>query len=123
MRTSPTRVDEDLFASAQLVGSVMDRSAAQQITHWARIGRELEAASHVSHRAIAEVLDHQASYDDLQPEEQAIVRAEWRERLEARRAQLELANRFGREGRTYVELDDDGQVIKREPVNKKHAST
>jgi hypothetical protein len=113
-------VDEDLFASAQMVGAVMDRSAAQQITHWARIGRELEAAAQVSHRAIAEVLANGARYDDLSEEEQAVVRAEWWHRLEARRAQLDLAKRFAQEERTYVELDERRRVVTREPAKKGH---
>jgi len=46
--TSPTRVDDDLYASAKLVGEVMSRSAAQQLARWARIGRELEASGTVS---------------------------------------------------------------------------
>jgi hypothetical protein len=118
MRTSPTRVDEDLFASAQMVGAIMDRSAAQQITHWARIGRELEATAEVSHRAIAEVLANGSRYDDLSEQEQAVVRAEWWHRLEARRAQLDLARRFAQEGRSYVELDERGRVVTRKPAKK-----
>lgn len=119
MRTSPTRVDEDLFASAQLVGSIMDRSAAQQITHWARIGREIEAGASIAHARIAEVLAQRADYDGLAAEEQAIVRAEWGERLEARRSGLDLARKFAAEGRSYVELDDGGEVVVRRPRSKR----
>lgn len=36
----PTRVDGDLFDAAKSVGAIASRSAAQQISHWARIGRE-----------------------------------------------------------------------------------
>jgi hypothetical protein len=113
MRTSPTRVDEDLFASAQLVGPMMDRSAAQQINHWARIGREIEGGASISHRAIADVLAKRSSYDKLTAEEQAVVRAEWSERMEARRTDLDLAGRFAGEDRDYAELDDHGRVVVR----------
>lgn len=123
MRTSPTRVDEDLFASAQLVGSIMDRSAAQQITHWARIGREVEGGAGVSHRAIVEVLAHRSSYDGLTAEEQAVVRAEWSERLEARRAGLDLADKFAREKRGYAELDGESNVVIRTPRESPGAKT
>lgn len=115
MRTSPTRVDEDLFVSAQLVGSVMDRSAAQQITHWARVGREIEAAASISHRAIGDVLANRARYDELTAEEQAVVRAEWGERIQDRRTGLDLAKQFQTAGKTYAELDDDGEVVVRTP--------
>lgn len=113
MKTSPTRVNEDLFASAQLVGSLMDRSAAQQISHWARIGREIECGASISHRAIVDVLTKRTSYDQLTTEEQAIVRAEWSERMEARRAELNLGETLARKGRSYAELDEDGQVVVR----------
>ncbi len=111
--TSPTRIDDDLFASAKAVGEVMSRSASQQVSHWARIGRELEAAASVSQRAIAEVLAGEASYDRLTAEEQAVVRAEWSERIDARIASLDLARLFAAEGRSFVELDDEGAVVRR----------
>lgn len=119
MRTSPTRVDEDVFASAQMVGSIMDRSAAQQITHWARIGREVEAGGSISHTRIHEVLEQRAHYDDLNAEEQAIVRAEWAERLETLRAGLDLARKFAKDGRPYAELDEDGAVVVRPAIRKR----
>jgi hypothetical protein len=111
--TSPMRVDDDLYASAKIVGEVMSRSASQQITHWARIGRELEASEHVSARRIAEVLSGATAYDDLGPEDQAVVRVEWSERLEERRRALDLAAEFTAAGRSWVELDDDGRVVER----------
>ena len=114
--TSPMRIDDDLYASAKAAGEVMSRSASQQITHWARIGRELEASEHISARRIADVLAGAVAYDDLGAEEQAVVRAEWADRLEARRRTLDLAAEFGVVGRTWFELDDDGQVVERSPA-------
>jgi flagellar hook assembly protein FlgD len=110
------RIDDDLYASAKAAGDVMSRSASQQITHWARIGRELEASEHVSASRIAGVLAGAVAYDDLEPEEQAVVRAEWTDRLEARRRTLDLAAEFAAEGRTWVEVDDDGRVVERTPA-------
>jgi len=111
--TSPTRIDDDLFASAKAVGEVMSRSASQQVSHWARIGRELEAAASVSQRAIAGVLAGEQSYDRLTAEEQAVIRAEWSERIDARIGSLDLARSFAAEDQSFVELDDDGQVVHR----------
>lgn len=111
--TSPARIDDDVYAAAKLVGALMSRSASQQVAHWARIGRELEAAENVSHARIAEVLSGAQSYDGLTDEEQAAVRAEWSERLTARRESLNLATEFAAAGRTWVELDDDGNVVTR----------
>ena len=91
----------------------MSRSASQQVAHWARIGRELEAAESVSHARIARALAGAQSYDGLNDEEQAAVRAEWSERLTARRERLDLAAESAAAGRTWVELDDDGSVVTR----------
>lgn len=110
--TSPTRIDDELYASAKIVGSLMSRSAAQQIAHWARIGREIEGAHGVSARAIATVLAGRRDYDALTAEEQAVVRAEWAERMDARRDELDLAAEFAAGGRSYVELGDDGRVVR-----------
>lgn len=38
------RISEALFESATTVGEVLLRSAAQQVEHWARLGKALEAS-------------------------------------------------------------------------------
>jgi len=90
----------------------MSRSAAQQVAHWARIGRELEASRSISHRAIAAVLDGRREYDARTEHEQAVVRAEWAERITERREGLDLAQEFESVGRSYVELNQNGNVIR-----------
>lgn len=121
--TSPTRIDDELYASAKIVGRLMSRSAAQQIAHWARIGREIEAADGVSLRAVVAVLAARRDYDELTAEEQAVVRAEWAERMDVRRAGLDFAQDFGDDGRSYVELDDSGQVVRHDPPGGGRAHT
>lgn len=107
----PTRLDGDLYESARAVAPTMSRSISQQITHWARIGRELEASDSVSQRAIGEVLAGARRYDDLTAHEQAAVRAEWAEGVAERREGIDLAATFEAEGRPYATLDDDGNVV------------
>jgi len=109
--TSPIRIDDEIHASAKLVAEVQSRSTAQQIAHWARIGREVESSASVSHVRIAEVLSGRRKYDELDNEEQAVVRAEWGERAAQRRSELNLAVVFAEQGRSWVELDDDGTVV------------
>jgi hypothetical protein len=111
--STPTRIDDDLYELAKLVGSMMSRSAAQQITHWAKIGREIESAEGVSSRAVARVLAKQSSYDDLNDEEQAIVRAAWAERIEERREALDIPAELAEQGKSWVELDENGEVVER----------
>lgn len=112
--TSPIRIEDELHASAKTVAPVMSRSVAQQIAHWARIGRELEASPTVSHADIAEVLAGARHYDSLGVREQAIVRAEWAEAMSSRIENLDLAAEFVAAARSYVELDDDGNVAVRD---------
>lgn len=121
--TSPTRIDDEVYASARLVGSLMSRSTAAQIAHWARIGREVEASDGVSSRDIAGVLAGSREYDGLTSYEQAVVRAEWAERIDAGREALDLAREFAAQGRSYVELDENGDVVQRDlPVEARHRS-
>ncbi len=111
--SAPTRIDDELFERAKLIGSSMSRSASQQINHWARLGCELEASGVISHAAIAEVLAGNRAYDDVGPFDQAVIRAAWTERIEARLAGLDLAADFATAGRDFVELDEGGNVVRR----------
>jgi hypothetical protein len=105
-------VDSDVVESARHFGTAMSRSVAQQVTHWARIGRELESGPSVSLREIAQVLAGHRSYDELDSEQQAVVRADWSEAIEGRIAELDFAEEFGAQGRAYSELDEHGRAIR-----------
>ena len=107
------RVDGDLFDSAKSVGAVASRSAAQQISHWARIGRELEASPGTSLRDIQRVLAGQAAYDDLGARRQAVVRAIWDEQMAERLARLDFAAEFTQAGRSWSEADEQGHTVER----------
>ena len=111
--TSPARIDDDLYASAKLAGEVQSRSTSQQVVHWARIGREIEASAAISQKEIAAVLAGSRSYDDLTAKEQAVVRAEWSVRMDKARGALNFAEEFAADGQSWVELDDDGEVVER----------
>ena len=113
--TAPTRIDEDVANAAKAAGELLSRSAAQQVNHWARIGRELEASKSVSQREVAQVLGGRSSYDALNVREQAVVRAEWNERMTALREGLDLAAEFSAAGQDWVEADKDGKVVERSP--------
>ena len=113
--STPVRVDEDIHAYASAVAPAMSRSTAQQLSHWARIGKEFELSPDVSLRAVEQVLACEASYDDLNNREQAVVRAEWAERTEQRRRSVDFAAEFAAQGRSCAELDDEGNVVRRQP--------
>ncbi len=116
MKTStPIRIDAELYAAATGVAPLMSRSTTQQIAHWARIGRELEASRSTSIDDIARVLCGAKDYDDLDTEDQAVVRAYWSERMSVLAGALRLDQKFAAEGRPYVELDENGAVVRRDP--------
>jgi hypothetical protein len=108
--TSSLRIDDDLYAAAKQAGSVASRSAAQQVAHWALLGREMESSHHLSTREITEVLAGRQSYDTLAVRAQAIVRAEWSDRIDTLTESLDFESEFAAEGRPYVEADEEGNV-------------
>jgi hypothetical protein len=116
MTAMPTRIEPDLYDAAKTVGSTMSRSAAQQINHWARIGRELEAAQGLSSRDIEAVLAGRASYDTLNVRDQAVVRAEWDERIADAQHSLDLEAEFTETDQDWVEADTEGNTVLREPT-------
>ncbi len=121
--TTPTRFDAALFESAQAAGARSHRSAAQQLAHWARLGRELEASAGLSQRDIDRVLAGQLSYDELGDPEQAALRTAWREGFDEDLAALDLRGRFAAEGRTrWSEADSDGAVTVHETDEAKRDS-
>ncbi|MFQ4149241.1 hypothetical protein AAGW05_11150 [Arthrobacter sp. LAPM80] len=111
--TMPMRVDGNLFDAAKAQGAIASRSAAQQLSHWARIGRELEAAPNTSLHDIEHVLAGEKSYDDLGERDQAIIRASWDEQVTERLAGLDLAAEFTQEGRSWTEADEQGHTVVR----------
>lgn len=111
-RTSqPTRLPADIYESAVTEAPTASRTVPQQIAHWARIGRELERSPQVNHRAIAQVLAGDGSYDLLGEREQAVVRGAWAERMTALREGLNYEAEFAASGESYSEADEDGNVI------------
>ena len=121
--SAPTRIDEDVTDAAKVAAELFSRSTAQQVNHWARIGRELESSASISQRDIAEVLAGQASYDELSAREQAVVRAEWGERMTALREGLDLAAEFTASGESWTEADADGTPVKRSATPRRRRRT
>jgi hypothetical protein len=107
---APIRLDRELAAAAREEAQAMSRSVAEQVSHWARLGRELERSPHVSVADVQSVLRGSKPYDTLNAQEQAVVRATWDESIQATLAGLNLEERFAAEGHRYAELDAQGQL-------------
>lgn len=122
MATIPTRVDQALFDAAAAAGALQSRSAAQQLAHWARIGRALEASPHLKHEQIERVLRGQASYDELSDDAQAVVRAEWDEQLAADLAAADFTGELDAAGVAWAEADADGAIVSHSPAKRARAA-
>lgn len=112
----PTRIDRDLFEAARSAGEVHSRSAAQQLDHWARLGRELEASPAVTHDAIERTLAGEVPYDALTGPEQALARVAWDDQVTDRIAALDFEERLQKAGSPWAEADSDGNVVVRDPA-------
>lgn len=109
----PVRLDAEITEAARIAASRMSRSVAQQVSHWARIGRELERARDVSTDDIRRVLEGQAEYDALPAKEQAVVRAQWNSRIDQLRTGLRLDREFAQRSYRYAEIDERGEIVVR----------
>ena len=116
MSTTPTRIDRGLFEAARTAGALYSRSAAQQLAHWARLGREVEASPSVTQDAIARVLAGQASYDELPDPAQAVVRVEWDDRVATTLAGLDFSEDLHAAGEPWAEADEEGNLVMRDPA-------
>ena len=111
--STPIRLDAEITSSAREAARQMSRSVAEQLSHWARIGRELERSPDISIRHIEGVLNGNKRYDTLSVKEQALVRASWAARLESLGQSLRLDTEFKQAGYQYAELDAQGRVVTR----------
>lgn len=109
--TSPTRVDTDVLEAAKAAGAVMSRSASQQISYWARLGKQIEESNGLNHKAIARVLAGQEKYDNLGDFDQAAVRAAWEEEIEGAAKALNYEERFLADGESWAEADEQGNLV------------
>lgn len=118
MRSAPpTRLDDEIYADAAAAGKHMGRSAAKQVSHWARIGREVEAAAVMAtrRRRVDAVLAGRDDYDQLDADDQALVRSVWAERIDEQAATVDVGAAKQAAGLPYLTVDDTGNVIKVHP--------
>lgn len=113
MKTMPTRIDGELFEAAKAAGELHSRSAAQQLHHWAKVGREVESSPGITHQEIERVLAGQTPYDEVSGAAQAAVRVAWDEQIASKIAGLDLQERFESAGLSWVEAAPDGNAVHR----------
>jgi hypothetical protein len=113
--STPTRVAGDVAATATAVAAAENRSVAEQISHWARIGMLVDRSGSVANRRILDVVAGEAQFSSLSGDERVTAHA----LVDARIAELAASQSFGpaarAEGQATVSVDDDGELIEIAP--------
>jgi hypothetical protein len=111
----PTRVPSDLFDSARVEGAKENRSAKQQLEHWARVGRSVCAQYTASRRRVEEALAGRLPVEHLSDEEGIVFDSEVQYRLEERLRKTNLGAVLGARGVTTVALNEQGELTEYRP--------
>ena len=116
----PTRVAIDLLVDAAVEGGRHNRSAKQQLEHWARVGRAVSARHTSSRLRVESVLLGEVDLSELGPEEAVVANAE----LDVAIADAASSTSFGAQlaarGVTTVALDDEGRLVEHRPDGSTH---
>ena len=103
-----TRLEAGLFEAAIDEGRRENRSARQQLEHWARLGRELSAHETGARRRIAAAVRGEIPLSALTTEERLVANVELDVAIRERAAITSFGRALLKEGVTAVALDDDG---------------
>jgi ParD-like antitoxin of type II bacterial toxin-antitoxin system len=113
--SAPTRVTADVAATAASVAPSENRTVAEQINYWARLGMQVERSTSVDSRRVLAVVAGEAQFASLGTEERTVAHAT----IDALIAERVAAQRFGvaarKAGQVTVSIDDDGTLIEIAP--------
>jgi hypothetical protein len=112
----PTRVPSDLFDSAAREGAKENRSAKQQLEHWARVGRAVCAQHTAARRRVEAALAGTLPVEQLSAEEGLVFDAEAQARVQARMRSTDLGAVLAARGVTTVALDEHGRLTEYRPA-------
>jgi hypothetical protein len=114
-RSTPTRIADDVATVAAAVAHEEDRTIAEQINHWARLGMQVERSGSLAKRRVRATAAGTGRFSVLPADERVAAHALVDAGIAARAA----TQRFGRDlrasGQTTVSLDDDGTVVEIAP--------
>lgn len=119
--STPTRVNADIAAAAAAVAPAENRTTAEQINYWVRLGMQVERTASTTSRRVLAVVAGEAQFSTLIPEERTVAHAS----IDARIAERAAAQRFGpaarKAGRVTVSIDDDGTLVEFAPDGSRRA--
>ncbi|TWS18309.1 hypothetical protein FK529_16200 [Tsukamurella asaccharolytica] len=111
----PTRIADDVFESARTEAEREGRSVAEQVNHWARVGREVSIHDTAARRRVEAALAGTGSIDDLDAEESRVFNAEVRVRIRERLRDVDFSEALAARGIVTVSLDEQARMIERHP--------
>lgn len=111
----PTRVPSDLLDSAVIEGARENRSAKQQLEHWARVGMSVCARQTASRHRVEAVLAGTHPVEHLSDEEGIVFDSEVQSRLESRLRTTDLGAVLAARGVTTVALNEQGELTEYRP--------
>ena len=112
---SPTRVSADIATAAASVAPAENRSIAEQINYWARIGMQVERAASSGGRRVMAVVSGAAQFSELTSDERAVAHATIDARIARRVSDQSFGANRRKAGQVTVSVDDDGNVIEISP--------
>ena len=111
----PTRIADDVYESAQAVSAQEGRSTAEQINHWARLGREVTIHESASRSRVEAALAGRLAIDELDRAEGRVYDAETQVALEDRLRAVDLSVALHKQGLVTVAVDDEGRLVEYRP--------
>jgi hypothetical protein len=118
-----TRVAADLMDSAAVEGARQNRSAKQQLDHWARVGREVSSQRTAARRRVEAALTGDLELRELGTEESAVFNAEIATAVQENLAGSNYGTILAERGMTTVALDENGEIVEHRPDGSSVALT
>ncbi|BDH57956.1 ParD-like family protein [Tsukamurella sp. PLM1] len=111
----PTRIADDVYESAQAVSAQEGRSTAEQINHWARLGREFSIHETAARSRVEAALAGTLAVDELDAAESRVYDAEVRAGIRERLQNVDFGSALAQRGIVTVALDDAGRMVEYYP--------
>ncbi|KAA0023318.1 TA system antitoxin ParD family protein [Antrihabitans cavernicola] len=110
-----TRFSAALVDEASREGTRENRSARQQLEHWARVGRGVSTRSTAARRRVEAALSGSLPIGDLSPEESVVFDSEIDALIEERLVQVDHVETRTAKGFSSVAVDDHGRMVEYRP--------
>ena len=110
-----TRTAADLYDSAVAEGARQQRSAKQQLDHWARVGRAVSSRHTAARQKVEAALAGDVALTELSEEEGVVFNAEISAAIQERLTDADYGQALASRGIITVALDENGQMIEHRP--------